>query len=427
MTTQNIQELFRKYLDETISQDELLQLCQLVEEGYEIEKLDTILESAFANPAYAAPGNDFDRREILTDLLNKITIKELYPEQPEHVRQLPARRRYRLAWAAAALVLLIPGAYLAMHAKGPGIKPLNTATARQADNTKAPAGARATLTLSNGQHITLDSVGTGTLAMQGNALVRKLDNGQLAYNIPGRAQRNQIRDNPGQDTTGVYYNTLTTAKGGQTMVVLADGSKVWLNALSSLRFPTAFTGSQRIVELKGEAYMEVTDDKSKPFLVNVSGRAQILVLGTHFNINAYTDEPTINTTLLEGAVRVSKDDSKDASQGSSREAVTLKPGEQAQLGGHQILIDKDANTEEVMAWKNGYFSFDGATVEQIMRQVGRWYDLKVVYQGDVKDERFAGSVPRTADAAKLLETLSLTQTVRFELDHGTIYVKPFHP
>jgi ferric-dicitrate binding protein FerR (iron transport regulator) len=240
-------------------------------------------------------------------------------------------------------------------------------------------------------------------------------------------QRVHAGDNPSQDMTGIQYNTLTTATGGQTMVILADGSKVWLNALSSLRFPTVFTGSQRIVELEGEAYMEVTGDKSKPFLVNVSGRAHILVLGTHFNINAYKDEPTINTTLLEGAVRVSKDDNKEASQGGSGEAVTLKPGQQAQLGGCQILIDKDANTEEVMAWKNGYFSFDGATVEQIMRQVGRWYDLKVVYEGDVKNERFAGSVPRTADAGKLLETLSLTQTVRFELDHGTIYVKPFHP
>jgi transmembrane sensor len=409
-----IQELFKKYLDETITQEEFVRLYQLINDGYDPGELDPLLEAAWSERRYAAPGNDSDRREVLANLLNRIKVRDLYPEQSEMidteqaVRYGRSRRSwYRPGWvryAAAIIVLLASGAWLLFNNRhSAGSAPV--AVARPASDITAPKGARTTLTLSSGQQIILDSVGSGTLTVQGGTSVRKLKNGQLAYESG--------KKNP----DNILYNTLSTAKGGQTMVVLADGSKVWLNALSSLRYPTAFAGKERTVELDGEAYFEISSNKDKPFRVNIQGRGEVVVLGTHFNVNAYRDEPTINTTLLEGSVKVKRE---------GTEFVTIKPGQQVQMNDKRMTVEGDADIEEVMAWKNGYFSFDGANTEEIMRQVSRWYDVKIIYEGNIKEERFAGSMPRSANASKLLEVLSLTKTVQFVIQDKTIIVKPFH-
>ncbi len=398
MTGSTIQELFRKYLDETMTQEEFARLYELIKGGYDPGELDPLLEAALSERRYAAPGNDSDRREVLANLLNRIKVKDLYRSRRVWYRQEWVR------YAAAIIVLLASGVALLFsnkHSRGGA----PVAVAKPASDITAPKGARTTLTLSNGQQIILDSVGSGTLTTQGGTNVRKLKNGQLAYE-PG----NKNPDN-------ILYNILSTAKGGQTMVVLADGSKVWLNALSSLRYPTAFAGKERAVELDGEAYFEISSNKSKPFRVNIQGRGEVVVLGTHFNVNAYKDEPTVNTTLLEGSVKIKKE---------GTDFITIKPGQQVQMNPKRLTIANDADIEEVMAWKNGYFSFDGASTEEIMRQITRWYDVKIIYEGNIKEERFAGSMPRSANASKLLEVLSLTKTVQFVIQDKTIIVKPFH-
>jgi ferric-dicitrate binding protein FerR (iron transport regulator) len=217
------------------------------------------------------------------------------------------------------------------------------------------------------------------------------------------------------------YNAMTTPKGRQYQLELADGSKVWLNAASSITYPTAFTGNERKVTISGEAYFEISPDKTKPFKVSIDGKGEVEVLGTHFNINAYADEPTVNTTLLEGSVKIR---AFNSNAGPEEKQKTLYPGQQARLNVGLVVVDS-VNTGEVMAWKNGYFSFNGATTEAIMRQVKRWYDAEIIYEGTVKEERFAGSVPRSANASKLLEVLELTKTVKFVIEDKKIIVKPY--
>ena len=447
MTDLTIQQLFEKYLDDTITPDELQRLYALIGDGYSPDKLDPLLEAAFTEGRYAVSTDAAKRQEILSGLLDRIT---------ERPYRRPAIISARLWVGYAAAVLVICASVFLFYYKRTGKVPVSVARHQQVKDIPAPTGAKATLTLSGGRQIILDSAGNGQLAVQGNTSIRKLKNGQLAYAAGGN------------DPAEILYNTLATTKGGQTMVVLSDGTRVWLNALSSLNYPTAF-GKERTVGLDGEAYFEVSEDKSKPFKVKIRDKGEVVVLGTHFNINAYRDEPTINTTLLEGAVRVNSGTASPgalspgapspgaassggtasggtsagtaaatagsapatggtaAATGVQTASATIKPGQQVQLKDDRLIVNNNVNIEEVMAWKNGYFSFDGASTEEIMRQVSRWYDVSIVYEGHTKDERFAGSMPRSANASRLLEVLSLTKTVRFVIDDKTITVKPYSP
>lgn len=413
MTDLSLQELFKRYLDETITREQLARLHELISSGYDQEQLDPLLEAAFVGGQYAVPTDAAQRQQILAGLLDRIMIKELVPGQNENNeliemypdRQGDRRHGWRRIGYAAAAAALVSGFALLWFNRHPVNIAAPVAMNKPARDISAPVGAKATLTLSGGQQIILDSAGNGQLAIQGNTRIHKLKNGQLAYE----------KDN--SSPANILYNTLSTTKGGQTTVMLSDGTKVWLNALSSLRYPAVF-GKERNVELDGEAYFEVSDDKSKPFKVNIQGRGKIVVLGTHFNVNAYKDEPSVKTTLLEGSVKVER---------GGAGSVTIRPGQQVQMNDRQLLVNNAVNTEEVIAWKNGYFSFEDAGTEEIMRQVSRWYDVRVIYEGNVKDERFAGSMPRSANASRLLEILALTKTVQFTIEDKTIIVKPFHP
>jgi ferric-dicitrate binding protein FerR (iron transport regulator) len=208
-------------------------------------------------------------------------------------------------------------------------------------------------------------------------------------------------------------NTMQTPRGGQYGVILPDGSKVWLNAASSLTYPTAFTGVDRSVQLKGEAYFEVADNKDKPFIVMV-GNMQVNVLGTHFNVMAYEDENAIKTTLLEGAVKVT----------NGGAAHLLKPGQEGRLDRSSDafkLLEVDAN--EAIAWKNGVFQFGGASIETVMREIVRWYDVDVEYQGRT-NEHFRGAISRSVNASEVFKMLELTGAVHFTIDKKKIIVKP---
>ena len=263
----------------------------------------------------------------------------------------------------------------------------------------APAVSKAMLTLADGSTIILDSAGIGSLAKQGNALVSKLANGKIEYN-----------NNPGTVAT-VQFNTLTVPKGSKPMqLVLADGSEVWLNVASSITYPTAFTGNERKVEITGEAYFEVTPlnfkekNRKVPFIVSAASHlgdgknVEVQVLGTHFNVNAYNDESSLKVTLLEGSVKVAQ---------HGERSIYIKPGQQAELNQQgELGVNKGVDVDEVMAWKSNWFNFNSLTVNEIMRQIEKWYNVSVTYQGKVSNKHFSGIVSRSnqvSDVLKIME------------------------
>ena len=267
----------------------------------------------------------------------------------------------------------------------------------------APGGNKAVLTLSDGSTIILDSAQNGTLSSQGNIKIIKLNDGQLAYNQSGA-------DNKGE----VLYNTISTPKGGQYQLILSDGSKVWLNAASSLRFPATFTGSERKVELTGEGYFEVSKNKTMPFRV-VANKATVEVLGTHFNIDAYEDDQNTRTTLLEGSVKVSKGNSQ----------VLIVPGEQASVekGLDKIAIKKNVDVDNVVAWKKGFFSFQNAGIKMIMQEISRWYNVEVVYHGDVPDITFSGEIGRNLSLNQVLSSLK-EMNIDYKIEGSKLIITP---
>ena len=269
-------------------------------------------------------------------------------------------------------------------------------------NDVTPGTDKAILTLANGSTIQLNNSGNQKIADENGTAVNQ-QGAQLVYDA---SQSSSI--NP----STLSYNTLSTPRGGQFHLVLADGSRVWLNAVSSIRYPTAFTGKERNVEITGEAYFEVAHD-AKPFKVLVNGM-EVQVLGTHFNVNAYADEATINTTLLEGKIKVSKNTG----------SILLKPGQQAQLTNHdQLKLVENADMDAAVAWKNGMFSFNSADIKTVMQQISRWYDVEVVYAGEVK-ETFFVKMNRNTNVSNVFKILETTGGVHFDIDGKKITVKP---
>jgi len=308
------------------------------------------------------------------------------PAIPMAARPSLTRRLVRWTAAAAVLAAIATGAYFGFFRPRHGDLTQTPAIAQ--NDVAAPTGAKTTLTLAGGQIIILDSVKNGNLARQGNTQIAKLSSNQLAYQ-------------PSPGTTTVAYNLLSTAKGGQTMVTLADGTKVWLNALSSLRFPTAFAGGGREVELTGEAYFEVAKNAAQPFKVR-AGRHEIEVLGTSFDVNAYLDEPDLITTLFQGAVRI--------------HGRTLAPGEQAAVDkGGQLCVRKDIDADEVLAWKNGEFVFNRTDMTAILRQVARWYDVDIVSPAQPVTRTFSGIVSRGSNLSEVMKIFE-NAGIRFRME-----------
>lgn len=286
----------------------------------------------------------------------------------------------------------------------------------QFKNDIVPGGNKAMLTLADGSTIILDSASDGTIGIQGNIKVQKLRNGLLAYTVDGK----QVTQND-----EAFYNKISTPRGGQYNVTLSDGSKVWLNAASSIRFPVVFIGNERKVEITGEVYFEVapqpiSKEKKMPFVVkhqaSTGNNVEIEVLGTHFNVNAYEDEEDVKTTLLEGMIKVS------APAKGKQTAKILKPGQQAGIYANgKINVISNADTEEAVAWKNGRFQYNSADLKTILRQMSRWYDVDIVYEDQV-DLPFTGQLPRTENANKLFELLALTGEVNFTIKGKKIIV-----
>jgi len=340
------------------------------------------------------------------DYWDNIAGKILLSDHPDAqaTTSAPARTmRPWWRWAAAAAVaalLTVAGWQLLQRRPAPAPAPVATQPFR---NDVAPGGNRAMLTLADGTQIPLDSAGPGHLAQQGNTRIIKLDSGRLAYRPAGNIT-----------TAALLYNTITTPRGGQFRIMLPDGTQVWLNASSSLRYPTAFAGKERRVQLSGEAYFEVAKDAGRPFRISTR-EMEVEVLGTHFNIMAYEDEDVLKTTLLEGAVKVTR-------EGSSRR---LQPGQQALLHRANGSLDvlPHANTEEAVAWKNGFIQFEGQDIRAAMRMLARWYNVAVEYRGTVP-AHFRGVIPRNVPLSQVLKMMEMTGEVHFSIHGNKIIVSP---
>ena len=339
-----------------------------------------------------------------------------HPEAPRlltliHDRIDTRERRPRLflianwkKFAVAALFLLIAGklVFTFIPRRAAHQTPGRPSPAIASTNDRAPGINNATLTLADGSTITLDSAANGGLAQQGNTKVIKL-NGQIAYTNTGAAP----------DNAAPLMNTIATARGNQYVLVLSDGSKVWLNAASSMRFPTAFKGKERKVEITGEAYFEIARNPAMPFRV-VAGGGEIEVLGTHFNVNAYSDESSVKTTLLEGAVAVKKEKAR----------VTLSPGQQAGFSADKGTISlKEVDVARETAWKDGYFYFDNTDIYMLMRQAARWYDVEVTFKGKVTEDGFSGKISRSVPLSKLLKVLE-QYDLHFNIEGKHITIMP---
>jgi transmembrane sensor len=325
-------------------------------------------------------------------------------------RVAPARLRImprRWMAAAAVVLLLLGGAALYIFTRPNPTAAIAKIPLKSTDSIH-PGSNRAVLTLAGGQQIALDDAHNGVLGQQGKTQVIKLDSGRLAYNS-GAGERGIGADGKGAGAAAPLYNTIATPRGGQYQVTLPDGTKVWLNAESSLRFPTAFTEKERAVELTGEAYFEVAPNKNKPFLVK-TGQSNTRVLGTSFNIMAYKDEGPVKTTLLEGAVKIDEDG----------HSALLQPGEQGIFNGGSIST-KMVNTRAVVAWKDGYYFFDRTPVETVMRQIARWYNVDIVYKGAVPKDEIVGRIPRTAYVSDVLHIMELIG-IHFKIEGRTIVV-----
>jgi len=330
---------------------------------------------------------------------------EIYKNLELIGRQLPLKRHtahirplLRIAAAASILIGVFLGGYFISHQKK-----LATTNA-VAQNDIAPGKNEATLTLANGKKVVLNDAGNGRIATQAGVTVNKNKKGELIYTV------NAVS---GKNLNTAQFNTLATARGEQYQVILPDGSHVWLNAASSLKYPVAFTGKERLVELTGEAYFEVTHNKMMPFKVKTQ-QQEVEVLGTHFNINAYSDEAATATTLLEGSVKVTL--------AANQKSTVIRPGDQATVN-HTALGVKQVDTDDVIDRTNNYFKFEDEDLGSIMRKVSRWYNVTVEYRDDnLKDQVFNGFISRNKNISQIIKILELTGAAHFIIEGNKVTV-----
>lgn len=380
--------MFNALLDRQLSADEVDKLVQwLGSENPDPQTVEIVLNQL---------KQTVPQDEISADILAKLEARLpliLSDNQQHSATVISIFRRNWLRYAAAIIVLVGVGLYFLVTSKqGAEDK---TILVKSTTVDIEPGREGAVLTLVDGSKMVLDSLGNGVLANQNGTKV-SLQNGQLVYEAGNSSE------------TIVGYNTMATPKGRQFQLLLPDGSKVWLNAASSITYPTVFNGNERKVEVTGEAYFEIVRNPASPFRAKINDETEIEVLGTHFNVNSYNNEESIKTTLLEGSVLVKNSTGK----------LVLKPGEQARVAGtDKIKLVGDVDVEKVMAWKNGVFNFQDATLEEVMRELERWYDIDVVYEKNVPKLEFYGKMGKDLSLANVLNGLKKSN-VHFRIEEG---------
>lgn len=369
MEKEQLKELFAKYHEGTCTEEE-----------------KTLLEAWYLQ---------FNEHELdITPQKIRSIGKRIFRELPGNESEF-IKIGLRLAVAAATIGVMI---MIALKSTLPDVVSQNSKTA----NTIVPGYNQAILTLSNGKKITLNKISKGQIAAESGHKVYKSANGQVIYSDEPVEKQN----------TDVGKNNITTPNGGQWQLILPDGSKVWLNSASSLDFPTSFQNQQnRIVQLRGEAYFEIAKDKNHPFVVKTDLQ-DVEVLGTHFNINSYGDEPSTKTTLAEGRIKVS---SKNGMM------KILAPGQEASISQNKLIVT-NADLEETLAWKNGYFRFNDETIQSIMRKLARWYNIDVEYLSNAPNDSLNGKISRSRNIDQVLKALEATKTVHFKVEGRRVTV-----
>jgi transmembrane sensor len=314
-------------------------------------------------------------------------------------RIMAGKRIIRYASAAMVIFALSFGAYLLNN------KFTHSDQSVAVQHDIPPGGNTAILTLANGKKIFLDKIVNGQVLQQAGLHITKTSKGQIVYEV---TDQKALQDSNEE----AKMNTISTPNGGQYQVVLPDGTRVWLNSASNLKYPNYFSGSERLVELEGEAYFEVAKNKLSPFRIK-TGLQTIEVLGTHFNVNAYNDEPILKTTLLEGSVTVS----------SAKNKIILIPGQQATINRNNLetTVESKVDLDQIVAWKNGVFSFENEDLRSIMRQISRWYNVSVVFNGPLSDDKFFGEISRNSNLSQVIEILKLNN-IRVALSGKTLHV-----
>ena len=381
MSQERFYVLLRRYVKDQLDQQGMVELEEFLRTGHYESELKTVFDEV-----YDAPHHQHD---LSGDRARKI----LLAIHDNEAKVLPFQSRTRKLWWAAAAVLILTGGLLVTQQFMRAPAPIARSTARPS---LPPHSDKAVLILANGQQVILDNTASGTIAAQPGV---RVDSGRLSYITKGAPAAGG-------------YNVLTTPRGGQFEVQLPDGTRVWLNSASRLRYPMVFNGPARNVELEGEACFEVAKNSRQPFTVQAGGM-QVKVLGTGFNLMAYADEDAVRTTLVDGSVRLE----------GRHTAQVIKPGEQASLGkedDHFIITRPDL--DDVLAWKNGEFRFSGEKIQTIMRQLARWYDVEVEYQGTPPANRFDGDILKGKDGSALLDMLETTRTVHFKVEGRKIIV-----
>ncbi len=410
---ERLKELFQRYLDNKCTPAELRLLLQYFDAG-ENEALLRDLIRKQSEDINAIPFSSGSLKPLLDAAYGRIQSSIRTGAEPVGTPVIPLYHRlwFRISAAATVVLFVSLAAFYFLQQNSDDLTSQTQSSTTQQVKDIPPGINSAILTLDNGTTIVLDSVADGALAQQGGIKTLKM-NGQIVYDKTGNA---------GLQAAPIY-NTIATARANQYMIVLEDGSKVWLNAASSIRFPSYFTGNERKVEITGEVYFEVAKDAARPFKVEFNNalgeKGEVEVLGTHFNVNAYPDEENIKTTLLEGSVKVSK----------GSESVLIVPGEQANLSGGSplagkgITIKKDVVLSQVVAWKDGFFVFNNSDIKMIMKQVARWYDVEVVFEGKMLSERFTGKVSRNVSLSNFLKMLELND-VHVKTEGRKIIITP---
>ncbi|MGX5857535.1 FecR family protein [Dyadobacter jiangsuensis] len=424
MQNRRLDDLFFRYCEKRITDEEREELMAMLLSDDNREQINGLIDQFIRNDGEMHALSDETADDILSSIFSATGMRGTKRELGANERELGANGQepdanepgsgeiisrpmwlFRLA-AASVVLFLVYGSYRWFNKSKPEaqVAVLHSVYGEDA----AAGGNRASLTLADGRTYDLNTITERNLLVQPGTTIDK-SKGEVIY---GKNNANE---------GAVAYNVLKTPLGGQYKIVLPDGSRAWLNAGSSLKYPTAFKGDRRDVEMTGEVYFEIEPDKTRPFLVRVADKKrggkdmEITVLGTHFNISSYGDEPTMQTTLLEGSVRVKKDEV----------TKVLTPGQQARVvtgeAAHDIAV-KTVDTESVVAWKEGRFEFNG-NIREIMRQISRWYDLDVKYEGNVERKSFAGTISRKNNVSEVLKMLEMTGGIQFRIDDRKITVK----
>jgi hypothetical protein len=392
--------LFKKYYNKTASPQEIRNLFDLLNSCSDVE-LEELIRKEWEDQENEDSIFSLEMSEnILKNILSEEKDDQAQTEDSVFKRNFRWPIFYRSLSAAAAIIILLSiGLYFRSSLNS---NPGNQIASVQIDQDALPGVNKAVLILGNGRKIILDSLSNGLVAKTENFEVKKTDNGELVYNGFGRNHKNALSED---------FNTLITPRGGEYRVTLPDGSKVWLNASSSIKFPGVFKGNIREVELNGEAYFEIAKNSAMPFRVKANG-AQIEVIGTHFNVKAYGNEKRMKTTLVEGSIKIT----------AGNFSHLLKPGQQAILTKGELKVLDNVDIEEQVAWKNGLFIFKDATIEEVMSQVASWYDLNVSFEGKIPEKLLTGKVSRSVNSTEFMNLLNYAG-VKFEITGKNIIIK----